>query len=400
MSHLIIVSVLFFLLTCYVSFRVFQYLPITRKTFWLLVLIYFILVQNFLIHRLIYKAGFLDLVPAWLSLAISVGEAACIVLAILSFTREIILIVWFTLGRPLFRPLLRSPTADRKLWLGRMQKLSLALCFGAVLITIYGVHNASQIPKVKRVEILSANLPAQLDGFTIAQLSDLHIASGFDPSWLESVVARTNALNADMIVLNGDMLDGTAMEMLKELGPLNDLHAPYGVFVITGNHEYYIDFQSWLDYMGTQSKHNLILNGGKVLNVRGVKLGVAGVTDESAGDTWPLPNLKAALASVKGADYKILLRHRPKNALEGAMAGFNLQLSGHTHGGQFFPGNLLVAIPNKYSFGLYNVEGMPLYVNPGSSLWGRIPLRIGIDSEITLLVLKRVQNVEPQGLEK
>ena len=394
MTHLIIVSVLFLLLTVYVSFRVLQYLPVSRKVFWLLVLLYFIFSQNFLIHAIIYKAGFLDVTPAWFSLGLSAGQAFCIVLSILSVVREGLLILWFSFGRPFFHPALHSPAQARNRWLGWMKKLSLTLCLAAAILTAYGLYNALKIPEVKRVEVLSSRLPAQLDGFTIAQLSDLHISSTSDLGWLSEVVEKTNNLHADMIVITGDMLDGNAMQMQKELAPLNNLRAPYGVFVITGNHEYYVSFQNWLDYMGNISKHALILNGGKLIDVKGAKLGLGGVSDEAAKGTDPpgdLPNLAKALASVQGADYKILLRHRPKTAKEAAKAGFDLQLSGHTHGGQFFPGNLLVAIPNKFSSGLYNVKGMDLYVNSGSSLWGRVPLRIGVESEITLIVLKKAE---------
>lgn len=394
MTHLIIVSVLFLLLTIYVSFRVLQYLPVSRKVFWLLVLLYFVFSQNFLIHAIIYKAGFLDVTPAWFSLGLSAGQAFCIVLSILSVVREGLLVLWFSFGRPFFHPVLRNPAQARNRWLGWMRKLSLTLCLAAAILTAYGLYNALKIPEVKRVEVLSSRLPAQLNGFTIAQLSDLHISSTSDLGWLNEVVEKTNNLHADMIVITGDMLDGNAMQMQKELAPLNDLHAPYGVFVITGNHEYYVSFQSWLDYMRNLSKHTLILNGGKLIDVKGAKLGLGGVSDEAAKGTDPpgdLPNLAKALASVQGADYKILLRHRPKTAKEAAKAGFNLQLSGHTHGGQFFPGNLLVAIPNKFSSGLYNVKGMDLYVNSGSSLWGRVPLRIGVESEITLIVLKSAE---------
>ena len=394
MTHLIIVSVLFLLLTIYVSFRVLQYLPVSRKVFWLLVLLYFVFSQNFLIHAIIYKAGFLDVTPAWFSLGLSAGQAFCIVLSILSVVREGLLVLWFSFGRPFFHPVLRNPAQARNRWLGWMRKLSLTLCLAAAILTAYGLYNALKIPEVKRVEVLSSRLPAQLNGFTIAQLSDLHISSTSDLGWLNEVVEKTNNLHADMIVITGDMLDGNAMQMQKELAPLNNLHAPYGVFVITGNHEYYVSFQSWLDYMRNLSKHTLILNGGKLIDVKGAKLGLGGVSDEAAKGTDPpgdLPNLAKALASVQGADYKILLRHRPKTAKEAAKAGFNLQLSGHTHGGQFFPGNLLVAIPNKFSSGLYNVKGMDLYVNSGSSLWGRVPLRIGVESEITLIVLKSAE---------
>jgi len=388
MNHQIIVSSLFFALSCYVGLRVFQYLPLSRMWKWFFFLVYLICAESFLIHRLAYKAGVLEQVPQWLSLGLSVAQACCIILALLSLAREAVLLAWFTVGRPLFHPVLRNPEEARKLWLGRMHKLSVALCIAAMLITAKGVYNALQVPQVVEVEIYSPNIPPALDGFKIAQLSDLHIGSGFDAPWLLEVVERTNGLEPDVIALTGDMLDGWAMQMKGELAPINDFKAKHAVYVIDGNHEYYVSYGSWLEYMNKISKHKLLRNQGEVLQIGDARLGIAGATDIQGRLNWQAPDLKKAYKAVGSADYKVLLWHRPKDAQLAADAGFDMMLSGHTHGGQFFPGNLLVAIPNRYAIGLYDVDGMDLYVNPGSSLWGRVPLRLVVQSEITLLVLR------------
>lgn len=389
MNQLAITSSLFFILSCYVGIRVFSYLPLKRKWIWLLFFAYLFFAENFLIHRIIYKAGYLDAMPDWASLTMSIGQAACIILALVSGTREILLTIWLTIGRPIFKPVLHDPTEARQKWLKFMHKLSIAMCIIAALVTAKGVYNAIQLPVIKEVEIYSEKLPIQLDNFRIVQISDQHITKGQDVSWIAEVVQTANSLKPDVIVMTGDMLDGKAMQMQKELAPLNELSAPYGVFVISGNHEYYLHYGSWYKYMTKVSKHSLLINSGKIIKINGATLGIAGMPDELGQRNWQGPNINRTYSTIKNADYKILLWHRPKHADQAAEKGFDLQLSGHTHGGQFFPGNLLAAIPNKYAYGLYDVNGMPLYVNPGSMLWGRVPLRLVVQSEITLIILKR-----------
>lgn len=399
MSHQIIISVLFFILACYLGVRVICYLPVRRGWKWLFFLVCLVASENFLIHRLLYLTGQLAAAPQWFSLGLSVAQAFVIVLALLSLAREAVLVLWFIIGRTFFKPRLSDPARARSLWLKRMGWLSLALCGLAVLITGQGVYNAMQLPRVEAVEIRSPHIPPGLDGFKIAQLSDLHVGSGFDASWLKQVVERTNALKPDLIALTGDMLDGRAMQMQAELAPLNALNAPYGVFVIEGNHEYYTSYGDWLRYMESVSAHTLLRNQGVMLTVDGAKLGIAGARDILSDRKRLPPELDALAAALAGADYKILLWHRPKQAELAARAGFDLMLAGHTHGGQFFPGNLLVAIPNKFANGLYNVDGMALYVNPGSCLWGRVPLRLGVQSEITLFTLRSEAGAGERGEE-
>ncbi len=386
---LVNISIMFFILTCYVGWRVIQYLPLRRVWRWLILALYFIFSQNFLIYILLRNMGLAHYIPETAFFVFGVAQGACIFVALLSIAREIALLVWFSAGRIFFARPLRNASASRAAWLKGMRVFSVAICILAILLAGFAAYNAMRLPDVRKVSLAEENLPPALEGFNIAVLSDLHIGTGFEGEWLEHVVQKTNALQADLIVIVGDMLDGDAAQMRADLAPLEGLRARYGVFVVTGNHEYYGNFENWLAHMRASSALCLLLNNGQILDVNGAKLGLGGAGDEVA-EALGLggePNLAAAYAPIASADYKILLWHRPRQAARAAAEGFDLQVSGHTHGGQFFPGNIFVRVANGYSSGLYQVENMQLYVSPGSGLWGRIPLRLGTAPEITLLKL-------------
>ena len=344
MAHQIIISLLFLILTCYLGARIIYSLPISRTGKWLLFFFCLLASENFLLHRLFYAAGILPFIPPWLSLGLSIAQAFIIILALLTLAREFVFIACSGI-----RYLKKGWRLKHEpgIWQRHLGWTSLLLCVLALLLTGKGVYNAAQIPQIVEVKITSPHLPPALEGFKIAQLSDLHISAGIDVSWVQKIVERTNALEPDLITLTGDMLDGRAMDMQAELAPLNALHAPYGVFVVDGNHEYYISYSDWLRYMDTISKHQLLRNQGVVLPVNGTRLGIAGAADRQGGKKWGGPDLDAAALAVAGADYRILLWHRPKQAELAARAGFDLMLAGHTHGGQFFPGTLLTAIPSN-----------------------------------------------------
>lgn len=386
---LVNISIMFFILTCYVGWRVIQYLPLRRVWRWLIFALYFLFSQNFLIYILLRSMGLASYIPEAAFFVFGVAQGACIFVALLSIAREIVLLIWFSAGRIFFARPLRNALASRAAWLKRMQIFSVTVCVLSMLLAGFAAYNAMRLPDVRKVSIVEKNLSPALEGFNIAVLADLHIGTGFEGEWLERVVQKTNALRPDVIVIVGDMLDGNAAEMRADLAPLEDLRAKYGVFVVTGNHEYYGNFESWLAHMRASSALRLLLNSGQVLDVNGTKLGLGGASDEVA-ETLGVgsgPDLGAAYVPIASADYKILLWHRPKQAVKAAAQGFDLQISGHTHGGQFFPGNIFVAIANGYSSGLYQVDELQLYVSPGSGLWGRIPLRLGTAPEITLLKL-------------
>jgi predicted MPP superfamily phosphohydrolase len=207
--------------------------------------------------------------------------------------------------------------------------------------------------------------------------------------YVDNVVKKTLALTPDMIAVTGDLIDGTPEILKNHVAPLGLLKAPHGVFYVTGNHEYYWNVDSWLSKvqeLGFQS----LLNENKILTIGKSKIMIAGVTDTSAENfkTEHKSNPAKAFISSEKCDYKILLAHRPDSCIEAAKAGFDLQLSGHTHAGQFFPFNLIVSFVHRYYKGLNRHENMWVYVNSGTGYWGPAN-RFAVPSEITLVTLKK-----------
>lgn len=199
------------------------------------------------------------------------------------------------------------------------------------------------------------------------------------------MVSKVNSLEADLIVLTGDIGDGPVKKFRKDISPLGFLKAKHGSFFVTGNHEYYWNANEWLGVMNNLGIINLI-NRGKVLVHQNKKILVAGVPDPVSR---LLPDLMGMLETE--SDYKILLSHRPGIAGQASQAGYNLQLSGHTHGGQFFPWTLVVRFVHEMSKGLHRVNDMWLYVSPGTGSWGPL-IRLGTTPEITLLTLTQSKN--------
>jgi len=257
---------------------------------------------------------------------------------------------------------------------------------GAVAVLVAGSWRARR-PAVVRVEVPIQNLPADLDGFRIVQLSDLHVGPTLKRDFVERVVTATNGLQPDLIALTGDVADGLPTVVRDEVAPLARLVAPYGKFFVTGNHEYYWDPQGWVGEVERLGFSPLI-NAHRLVRRGGGRLLVAGVTDRSASHRvrGHASDPVAALAGAPDSDVKLLLAHQPKSAFAARAAGFDLQLSGHTHGGQYFPFNLLVRLFQPFVAGLHRLEEMWLYVSRGTGYWGP-PLRLGAPSEITLIQL-------------
>jgi hypothetical protein len=249
----------------------------------------------------------------------------------------------------------------------------------AVLLTAAGMVLARR-PRVVRVAVPIADLPSDLAGFRIVQLSDLHIGPTIRRRFVDAVVDRTNALRPDLVAVTGDVADGLVPELREHVAPLGRLQAPHGAFFVTGNHEYYWDVRGWtreLERLGIavlSNEHRLLVRGNG-------RLVLAGVTDLSAAS-----DPAAAVAGAPPSDVRVLLAHQPQSAFAAQRAGFDLQLSGHTHGGQYFPFNLLVRLFQPFVSGLHRLERMWLYVSRGTGYWGP-PLRLGAPSEITLLEL-------------
>ena len=255
------------------------------------------------------------------------------------------------------------------------------------LITVVGYFMARRTAPVVDVKIPVANLPSGLHGFTIAQLSDIHVGPTIKRPYVEAIVARVNKLDADVVAITGDLVDGSVARLAEHTAPLADLRSRHGTYVVTGNHEYYSGAHSWIRELRRLGA-TVLLNEHVVLDHDGAHVTLAGVTDYSAGHFDPSHRSDPARA-VAGAPLdtvKVLLAHQPRTALQAAPAGYHLQLSGHTHGGQFWPWNFFVRLQQPFTAGLERVGRMWLYISRGTGYWGP-PMRFGIPSEITRITL-------------
>ena len=262
-----------------------------------------------------------------------------------------------------------------------------ALFFATALgVGAWGVVQAMKVPEVRRVEIAVPGLPEALDGYSILQLTDLHIGALLKKEWLEAVVDRANAAAPDAIAITGDFVDGTVASRGESLRPLARLRAREGVYGIPGNHEYYYGEPEWMEFLRGLGI-SMLENGHRALP-SGLVIG--GVTDSAArAFGLPMPNVAKAFEGAPEG-IRILLSHRP--ASRGIPAkGVALQLSGHTHGGHITFMRPLVAHFNAgYVGGLYHPQsGGALYVSNGTGLWNGFACRILVPSEITLIILRR-----------
>lgn len=260
------------------------------------------------------------------------------------------------------------------------------LCLLALLLGAYGTWQAVKVPTPRDVEIRIPNLPASLEGFSIVQLTDLHIGPILRKGWLEEVVKKTNALKPDLIALTGDYVDGRVNEIAEELRPLADLRAPCGVFGVTGNHEYYWNAAEWTKAMEDLGVR-MLSNEHETVEANGEKVIVAGIPDLAASRFgFPPPSLDQAMKNAPEG-LRLLLSHQPRVFTE---AQTDIQLSGHTHGGiMFFVQPLVARFNAGFVAGLYPGNNKFLYVSPGTGLWNGFSCRIGVPSEITRIILRR-----------
>lgn len=260
---------------------------------------------------------------------------------------------------------------------------SLAVLILAVCSTLYGTYEGMRVPDVNTHEVKINGLAKEFDGMRIAMLVDIHASSLNNREFVQAIVERTNALNPDLILIPGDFADGQVKTRYYDIEPLKTLRAKYGVYGTTGNHEYYFDFAGWmkrfkeLGIKFLENEHVIIESGD-------AKLIIAGVPDQTGGNH----NTELALKNIPENLSVILMDHRPEAAPENAKYNISLQLSGHTHGGQMPGVYELVRRANAgYVRGWYDVNGMKLFVSPGTSQWTGFQLRLFDPSEITLLIL-------------
>jgi predicted MPP superfamily phosphohydrolase len=265
-----------------------------------------------------------------------------------------------------------------------------ALAALAAVLAAIGVQQAIRVPPLKDIDVAIAGLPAPFDGYSILQLTDMHISRLFPAAWARAVVARSNSLGVDLIAITGDLIDGPLAARLADVEPLRGLRAADGVYVIPGNHEYFFGYRAWMNHYSELGMH-VLENRHVVLHRGGGELVLAGVTDRSArGTGQPAPDLAAAIAGAPEGSPVILLDHQPGDARRAAALGVALQLSGHTHGGIVWGLDRLARRANGgFVFGRYDVGGMTLYVNNGTALWPGFALRLGRPSELTRITLRR-----------
>ena len=262
----------------------------------------------------------------------------------------------------------------------------------SLLLAALGTHAALRVPSVTPVEIVVPSLPAAWDGLTVAQLSDVHASKTFPGNWLAGVVDAVNAARPDLIVITGDLFDGSPRQRFDDLRPLRRLRAPLGVYACPGNHEYYSGLTAWRPRFS--SLGILLLENDHVLLRRnGAELILAGLSDDVAERFGlPRPDIRQALGSTEASLPLILMAHRPhlvEQLKQLSRPGAALQLSGHTLGGQVFGLDLLVRRVNKgYLRGLYELGPVRLYISTGTALWSGFPLRLGVPSEIPLITLR------------
>ncbi|NTX64022.1 metallophosphoesterase [Myxococcus sp. CA051A] len=254
-------------------------------------------------------------------------------------------------------------------------------------VSTFGAWRAFHPPDVRDTPVRLPRLPRALDGFSLVQLTDIHVGDVLQRHFVDELVARTNALKPDVIAITGDLVDGSVESLGAFVAGFGRLRARNGVFFVTGNHDYYSGASSWVAFLETL--------GITVLRNRAVSIGDTGASFMLAGvDDWsaarmgePGYDLDAALRGVSPDRASVLLAHQPSNFDEVARRGVGLQLSGHTHGGQMFPGNLVGdAIWGSRNAGLSRTGDSQLYVSRGCGFVGP-PMRVGAPPEIARLVL-------------
>ncbi len=265
---------------------------------------------------------------------------------------------------------------------------ALATLVIAVLATLIGLFNARRRAAVVDVDVPVANLPVELHGFSIAQISDVHVGPTIKFQYVDAIVDAVNGLDADVIAVTGDMVDGNVRQLAAHVAPLSRLRSRHGTYFVTGNHEYYSGAQAWTQEFQRLGMH-VLLNEHVVLTHRDRQVVVAGVTDYSSHHFDPRHRSDPAVAmqgAPASASVKILLAHQPRSADAAAEAGFDLQLSGHTHGGQFWPWNHFVRFQQPFTAGLNRLKNLWVYTSRGTGYWGP-PKRFGAPSEITRIRL-------------
>jgi len=269
---------------------------------------------------------------------------------------------------------------------GRRLLLARGLAIGAGVAAVgtvgYGVSQAMGAPRLDRVTIPLAKLPRRLDGMRVALVSDIHLGPILGRPHTERIVRMINDLDADLVAIVGDLVDGTVAELGPAAEPLARLRAKHGSYFVTGNHEYFSGYAEWIaevDSLGVKvlANERVDLDG----------LDLAGVNDVTGGQYAHGPDFAAALGDRDRTRPVVLLAHQPVQVEEAARHGVDLQLSGHTHGGQIQPFGAIVRLQQPVISGLATIDGTKVYVTNGAGFWGP-PVRVGAPPQISLVTLR------------
>ncbi|WP_407651466.1 metallophosphoesterase [Actinoplanes sandaracinus] len=269
---------------------------------------------------------------------------------------------------------------ERRLLLARGSAIFAGLT--AAGVTGYGVKTATSAPRIDRFQMPMAKLPRAMDGTRLAVVSDIHIGPLTGANHAQRIVQVINSVNADLVCIVGDLVDGSVAELGRFAAPLGGIESRHGAFFVTGNHEYYSGHEEWIaevDRLGIRPLRNerVPING----------LDLAGVNDLAGEQQGDAPDFGRALGDRDTSRPVVLMAHQPVAAKEAAAFGVDLQVSGHTHGGQMAPFNLLVKLQQPVVSGFGKVDGVPVYVTNGAGFWGP-PVRVGAPPQVTVIELR------------
>ncbi len=236
------------------------------------------------------------------------------------------------------------------------------------------------------VEVSLPRLPRPFDGLRIAHLSDVHVGPTLQRDFVESLVEQVNARSPDLVVITGDLVDGSVAQLKECVAPLSKLRSRFGTFFVTGNHEYYSGAEEWCQHLPSLGIR-VLRNESEPLELDGHRIQVAGVEDFHADRYGSPSELVRALSQRVPNEVVVLLAHQPRSVYEAAALDVDLQLSGHTHGGQLWPFNWLVRLQQPVVAGLERIGSTLVYVSRGTGYWGP-PMRLGAPAEIALITLR------------
>lgn len=361
--------------------------------------------HGYLLHRLVYDAGVAEPVRSVIAAAVGLLALATVLLPAAerllppSAARRFAWPAYVWVG-VLFLLLCLTLASDALLWLlgaawppnatadprppAALRALGVAAIAAAA--TWVGIRNVLRGPTLRRVAVRLARWPAELDGFRIVQISDIHIGTLLDGRFARELVERVNALAPDLVAVTGDLVDGSVERLRAEVAPFGALRARHGVFFVTGNHDWYSGVEAWVAEVRALGLR-VLRNERVTIEHGGGRFELAGVDDHRGDWRHGSPcDLEGALAGRDETLPVVLLAHDPTTFAAAARRGVDLQLSGHTHGGQIWPFRWLVRLVVPFVEGLHARGASRLYVSCGTGFWGP-PLRLFAPAEITEIAI-------------